>query len=140
MAFICERDLSIETVAAYLSQQGVTHSIDDDGDIYVSDREAGFPFWLYIDRPYKVLVFYTFISCGSFERAESALEEAQRVRLGPITPRFFLNDNELHAQFFMSFRDGVVDTHIYDAACRFAEYFSVARREGLSISERRALH
>jgi hypothetical protein len=140
MAFICERDISIETVAGYLTRQGVTHSIDDDGDIYVSDKEAGFPFWLYIDRPYKVLVFYTFITCGSFESAESALEDAQRVRLGPLTPRFFLNDNELHAQFFMSFRDGVVDTHIYDAACRFAEYFAVARREGLSIEERRALH
>jgi len=140
MTWIAEREVSINAIGSYLKSQGVSHSIDEDGDIYVSDQELGFPFWLYIDRSYKVLVFSTFISFGTFERAEAALDEALRVRLGPITPRFFLNENELHAQFFMSFRDGVVGTHIYDAACRFSEYFVHARGKGLNAEERRGLH
>lgn len=125
--FISERDFSIPVLSDFIDQQGINASIDGDGDVYVSDHKLGFPFWLTIDRAQRVLVFYTYKDYSSDEAASDALESAYRIRLGPLTPQFSLSETTLYAHYFMPFRDGIVGAHIYETACRFAEYFSHTR-------------
>jgi hypothetical protein len=127
MGLILERDVSNDTISAYLMTQGVSHTVDKEGDIYVTDKNLGFPFWIRVERPFKVLMFNTYIGLGSAKRAEAALEKVQRFGYGLLTPHFCLDDCDLHANFNMSFREGVIDAHIFDTACRFSECFLRAK-------------
>ena len=127
MSLIPERDVSNESISAYLKSQGVSNRVEGDGDVYVEDRNLGFPFWISIDRPFKMLMLHTFICFGSTEYAEQALERAHRFADGLITPHFFLEDNDLHARFVMTFREGVLGAHVFDVACRFSDCFMRAK-------------
>ena len=127
MSLIPERDVSNESISAYLKSQGVSNHVEDDGDIYVKDKALGFPFWIRIDRPFKVLTLHTYIGFGSTEYAEQALERAHRFADWLITPHFFLEDNDLHARYLIPFREGVLGAHVFDLSCRFSDCFMRAK-------------
>lgn len=119
---IAERELTLELLGERLEAEGISLSMDGDGDIYVSDAVLGFPFWMTLNRANKVVILYTYqeyaTDCGALE----AYESAQRERLGPLTPQFFLQGHTLYAHYFLSYREVLVVSHVYEAACRFAEY------------------
>jgi hypothetical protein len=141
MGLIAERDVTNDAISAYLTSQGVINRIDEDADVYVKDKNLGFPFWIHVERPLKLLVFTTFIGFGTTERAELALDRAQRLDGALLTVHFSLDDCNLHAQYMMSFREGAVDAHIFDAACRFSEMFMRAKNAvGGGSDEIRSLH
>lgn len=119
---ISERELTLELLGKRLKAEGMTLSFDGDGDLYVSDAMLGHPFWVMLNRVNKVVVLHACqdyaTECGALE----ALEAAQRLRLGPLTPQFFLQDHSLYLHYFLSYHDHLVVSHVYEAACRFAEY------------------
>jgi hypothetical protein len=121
---IPEREFSLELLGKHLAAQGVVLSPDQDGDLYVSDAIIGFPFWVTSNRLLKVVILHTYHDYQAEQDALEALEAMQRLRLGPITPQFFLEGHSLFAHYFLSYRELLVISHVYEAACRFAEYAS----------------
>ena len=119
---IGERELTLELLGERLEAEGISLSMDGDGDIYVSDAVLGFPFWMSIDRGSKVIILYTHQDYETDQGALEALEVAQRLQQGPLTPQFFLQGHRLYAHYFLSYREWLVVSHAYEAACRFAEY------------------
>ena len=121
---IPEREFTIKLLGDHLSAQGVGLSLDHDGDLYVSDALIGFPFWVSSNSLHKVVILLACHDYSSEQAALEALEAMQRLRLGPITPQFFLDGKSLYAQYLLSYRELLVTSHVYEAACRFAEYAS----------------
>jgi hypothetical protein len=119
---INERKLTLPLLAKRLEGEGFSLSMDGEGDIYVSDEALGYPFWVTLDRENKVVILYTFQEYATDTGALDAYETIQRVRLGPLTPQFILQGHRLYAHYFLSYREFLVVSHVYEAACRFAEY------------------
>jgi hypothetical protein len=119
---IGERELTLPLLAKRLEAEGLSLSMDGEGDIYVSDEILGYPFWVTLNRENKVVILYTFQEYATDSGALDAYETAQRVRLGPLTPQFILQGHKLYAHYFLSYRELLVVSHVYEAACRFAEY------------------
>ena len=119
---IGERELTLPLLAERLEAEGISLSLDSEGDIYVSDEALGFPFWVTLNRANKVVILYTYQEYATDSGALDAFESVQRVRLGPLTPQFFLQGHSLYAHYFLSYREVLVVSHVYEAACRFAEY------------------
>jgi len=119
---IGERELTLPLLAKCLKAEGLSLSLDSEGDIYVSDETLGYPFWISLNRESKVVILNTFQDYATDTGALDACETAQRVRLGPLTPQFILQGHRLYAHYFLSYREFLVVSHVYEAACRFAEY------------------
>lgn len=119
---IGERELTLPLLAKRLEGEGLSLSMDGEGDIYVSDEALGYPFWVTLNRENRVVILYTFQEYATDTGALDAYETIQRVRLGPLTPQFILQGHRLYAHYFLSYRELLVVSHVYEAACRFAEY------------------
>jgi hypothetical protein len=117
---INEEDVSTEALLQLFRRAFLKAKIDDDGDVYITDG-LDFPIWVSVDTDQRLIRFSTFMQRDESRPFTAAA--ANHANATVVLPTFHVrcdHKDRLCSHYFMTFADGVIDTHVITAARRFA--------------------
>ena len=120
---IPEEEVSVEALDGLFRRAFFKARVDEDGDLYVTDG-LELPIWIRVEAERKLLRFFTFIERD--QDPPSTAELANRLNTSVVLPVFYVSAEEpgrLSANHFLSFEDGIIDSHVIRLARRFAGAF-----------------
>ena len=126
---IPEEEVSIETLDGLFRRAFFNARVDEDGDLYVTDG-LELPIWIRVEADRKLLRFFTFIERDQ-DRPFTA-ELTNRLNASVVLPAFHVSAEEpdrLSANHFLSYEDGIIDSHVVRLARRFVEAFIYGARK-----------
>ena len=119
---LAENEVSIESVHALFVKAFLRAEIDSDGDIHVTEG-LEFPIWLSIDEEQRLIRLFTFVSWDVDAYPLVTEDSVNHLNATIILPAFYVRKGEsgkLYAHYFMSYSDGIIDSHIINLARRFS--------------------
>jgi hypothetical protein len=124
---IAEEEVSAEKIKSLFDQAFFKAEIDADGDIYVEDG-VDFPIWVNVDAERRTIKFTTWTSRDPSDGGKQAYTERDSNHLNEtvIVASFFVEETEdrrLFGTYYISYRDGIIDSHVVNMARRFANAF-----------------
>jgi len=120
MKVIKEDDVSIEALLQLFRRAFLKAKIDEDGDVYITDG-LDFPIWVSVDSDQRLIRFFTFMQ--GHEGRPFTAAAANHANATVVLPTFHVRcdrKDRLCSHYFMTFADGVIDTHVITAARRFS--------------------
>jgi len=123
-----EDEVSTETIKRLFEQAFFKTKLDKDGDLYITDG-LDFPIWVIVDEEQKLIRFTTWARRDADSKESRPYSETDSNFLNQriILPSFHVDqaDNpRLFASYFISYDEGVIDSHIVNLARRFAGAFA----------------
>ena len=118
-----------------LLTRSLRQKIDADGDIYITEG-LEFPIWVSIDDEQRLIRMFTFVSWDVDAHSPITENGANHLNATIILPAFYVRKGEpgkLYAHYFMSYSDGVIDSHIINLARRFSDAVIFGARQLLDV-------
>ncbi|MER2266800.1 YbjN domain-containing protein [Methylobacterium oxalidis] len=131
-AVISEGEISLEFLDALFARAFFKTSIDSDGDLYVSEG-LDFPIWLSVSPNQKVIRYSTYVTRDAESSTAFTHIEANTLNREILLARFYAHEERpdvVSADYYMTFKDGAIDSQIIAVARRFSGAF-VAGVRGL---------
>ncbi len=127
---IPEGEVSVERIKKLFEQAFFKAELDDDGDIYIKEG-LELPIWVTINSEQSMIKFFTFI--GRYDDDEMPPfkdKDSNDLNKRIVLPSFYtFEDNQrVFGNYFMTYADGVVDSHIINMARRFSSAFAYGVR------------
>ncbi len=101
-------------------------SVDEDGDIYVSDGLA-FPIWIRVDQERRFIKLFTYMRLDDVQKGAEVLSAVNDLNHELVVVRFSLNPKQeavtVDGDHFISFKGGVSPKTLAVSAQRFASTF-----------------
>ena len=113
---IDEADVNVARLASVLDAAVIEYTIDDDGDIYVSDG-LEFPAWISIDEDKKLITFLTFFDPECVP--QNVYFRINEINKTIVIVQFTWHSNRMWGQYWMSFDDGLNVKHLIKMLRRF---------------------
>ena len=127
---IAEDEVTIARLSGLLEAAFIDHTIDDDGDIYVTDG-VDFPLWVQIETDRKLLDLFTCYSVDD-QQAADWVNRVNDMNCKIIVPQFCYRGDAVWANYWMTY-DGGLSVRQF---VKMLRAFSGAFQAGLLLHER----
>ena len=98
-------------------------TVDEDGDIYVSDG-LGFPIWVRLEPNNTFVKFFTYMKFDDVEKSAEVLSAVNDLNHNLVVVRFSLNPDQeavvVDTDYFLNYKGGLLQANLVNAAKRFA--------------------
>jgi len=130
-----ENKVSIESIRALFERAFFKAEIDSDGDICIIEG-LEFPIWVSLDEEQRLIRMFTFVSWDVDAHPSITEDGVNHLNATIILPAFYIQNDEpgkLCTHYFMSYSDGVIDSHIIHLARRFSGASIYGARQLLQV-------